>query len=593
MTRVFVCLSSFCFFVGLLFSPVFCNESLATDYYVDAQAADGGDGTADLPFNSLSQVNAIILNAGDNVYFKRGPSQIFSPDPASNVPSLLNIVEVHGEEGKPVVFGTYGTGALPVIDGTGTTKPVWTSDGGNIYSTERTVNGQIIAPNLVVYNGEAIPPLITLKLSSVPTELTANAVLIRKDSYGTFWVKSIDGKNVSGITSVDFVAGEKVSFRYINNDGEEKGWTGADLNVDAVISTGQEAKDALAAYGKSGQWYWDESTDPGKIFLYSTTVPDDNTVQIPWTSEGIRMVNSSYVVIQDLRVQNFNKQGIVLFVCNNVTVERNEISTCGRTGIQMWTDSNNIIQNNKIDSVSGGISLWAPDRFSTLNNQISGNSISNCRGACIGLSSELGLSSGTISGNIISNNTITNANTTGYDGAGIYTFYAGANTISDNTISDCGSIYLRSAGIMVDWGDGAMTITGNTIENNSLAGIAVSGAGHNITGNTLTNNGISTMGVPRSQINFFNGGLDYSTAASRCTVTGNTMYVDEGYHFVTAEAGSCYRHYFADNSYEGSTTRQFFWPCISDEWIDLETWLKNINKASILMFLNGWIHPKI
>jgi parallel beta-helix repeat protein len=63
-----------------------------------------------------------------------------------------------------------------------------------------------------------------------------------------------------------------------------------------------------------------------------------------------------------------------------------------------------------------------------------------------------------------------------------------------------------------------VTIENNIIESNSLAGIAVSGEGHQITGNTLRNNGVPSW--ENAQIIFF---ASFGENASNCTVTNNTM----------------------------------------------------------------------
>lgn len=65
--------------------------------FVDCAAPTGGDGTVDRPLNSLEQVNALELSAGDHVFFKRGSTCDGSLKPRGS-----------GEAGNPIVVDAYG-----------------------------------------------------------------------------------------------------------------------------------------------------------------------------------------------------------------------------------------------------------------------------------------------------------------------------------------------------------------------------------------------------------------------------------------------------------------------------------------------------
>lgn len=578
-------LAVICCMAALAGIGVSCNEVSATDYYLDSSASDGGDGSIETPWNAIDSVSLAALDkfvAGDRIRFKRG--SIFHG-------SLW--VRWSGTTENPIVFESYGNinDPLPIIDGSRDVG-VWTDEGNNIYSAA-TVDNRV--PNILSYHGAAKPPTTTLRLDSVPPQLTANAVLLRLDKSGSFWVRSVSGDTVSGITRADISVGQSFKFRYLEN-GKEKTWSGSPLNIQEIISTGIEAKAGLTEWG---DWYWDSSHN--RVYLYSEALPNDDTVRVSWSTDNtvwhhdtVRVDASGDVhdvIIQDLKVQHSNRYGVVLFNCSDITVQGLNIFGNAKGGILLWNADNNIIENNTMDSNAGGVSLYAPSGNQTNLNQVRNNTISNCRGACIGLSRDLVDPPADVSGNEISGNTITHANTMSYDGAGVYTFYAGSNTIQSNIIRNCGSKYLRSAGVMVDMSATPMTITGNTIENNSIGGIVVSGAGHQITKNRLRNNGVSTMDRP--QVGFFFAG----TVASNCTVTGNTMIADRGYHFITAEPGSTSGHIINENAYLAKSTELFFWPP-STQWMDFKTWKAETGydtdstfkkKSSILLFLNGWI----
>jgi len=585
-------LAVLCLMAALVSIGTSCPEVSATDYYLDrapdSTDPDSGDGTKENPWNYINAVSLAAANkfvAGDRIKFKRG--SIFHG-------SLW--IKWSGASEDPIVFESYEDGnpndPLPIIDGS--RDVVWTDTVNNIYSAGTVSDRE---PNILNYNGAAKPPITTLRLDSVPSELAANAVLLLSDPYGSFWVRSVNGNTVSGITRAVMHTRQSLSFRYLE-DGKEKNWSGNALTIDELISTGIDAKAGLTEWG---DWYWD--TTDNRVYLYSDVVPDNDTVRVSWYWDTVRVDIAPGtvhdVIIQDLHVQKANKQGVVLYYCSSITVQRLNIFGNAKTAVQLWNADDNIIQNNTIDSNSGGVSLYAPAGLQTKNNQVRNNTVTNCRGACIGLSRDQAANPGEVSGNVIYGNTITNANTMGYDGAGVYTFYAGSNTIESNIIRNCGSKYLRSAGVMVDMSAAPMTITGNTIENNSNGGIAVSGAGHQITNNTLRNNGVSTMDRP--QVGFFFAG----TTASNCTVTHNTMIADQGYHFIKAEPGSTSGHYINYNAYTWTSTKQFLWPwplpTSSPQWMDFETWQDQTRhdlnstskkKSTIFLFLNGWIHRR-
>ena len=81
--------------------------NFAATYYVDATlGSDANSGTsASSPWNSISKVNAARFNPGDNILFLRGCSWTGTLNFNSN-----------GSASSPIVYGSYGSGNLPIID---------------------------------------------------------------------------------------------------------------------------------------------------------------------------------------------------------------------------------------------------------------------------------------------------------------------------------------------------------------------------------------------------------------------------------------------------------------------------------------------
>lgn len=95
---------------GLLavIAPPESASAASTTYYVDAVAgSDSANGTsATTAWRSLAKVNATTFGPGDRIQFKRGQSWTGQLHPLGS-----------GAAGSPITIGSYGTGALPRIDG--------------------------------------------------------------------------------------------------------------------------------------------------------------------------------------------------------------------------------------------------------------------------------------------------------------------------------------------------------------------------------------------------------------------------------------------------------------------------------------------
>lgn len=77
----------------------------AADYYVDGNAAGGGDGSVGTPWNAIASISG--LTTGDNLYFKRG----------SVVTGQLTVSWSGSASNLQSVIGAYGSGDRPIIDG--------------------------------------------------------------------------------------------------------------------------------------------------------------------------------------------------------------------------------------------------------------------------------------------------------------------------------------------------------------------------------------------------------------------------------------------------------------------------------------------
>lgn len=85
------------------------RETTYVYYYVDATLGDDGNpGTRALPWQTITKVNAAALNPGDHVLFKRGETFAGRLYPLTS-----------GSASQFIVYGAYGSGNRPIIDGSG------------------------------------------------------------------------------------------------------------------------------------------------------------------------------------------------------------------------------------------------------------------------------------------------------------------------------------------------------------------------------------------------------------------------------------------------------------------------------------------
>jgi hypothetical protein len=101
-----------------------------TTYYVSSsQGNDNNNGTSQSsPWKTLSKVNSFNFQPGAKILFRKGDSWIGS--------ASLNVSK-NGNSSNPITFSSYGTGALPVIQRTGSATTVVISGNYNIVENLR------------------------------------------------------------------------------------------------------------------------------------------------------------------------------------------------------------------------------------------------------------------------------------------------------------------------------------------------------------------------------------------------------------------------------------------------------------------------
>ena len=101
---------------------LFSLTTKATSYYVSTTGSDTNNGLSEnTPFLTITKVNSLTLIAGDKVLFKRGDTFVGQL-----------IISHSGTNGSPIIYDSYGTGALPILSGSngsnGVADPLSTID---------------------------------------------------------------------------------------------------------------------------------------------------------------------------------------------------------------------------------------------------------------------------------------------------------------------------------------------------------------------------------------------------------------------------------------------------------------------------------
>ncbi len=88
------------------------DASHAADYFFSSAGSDvSGNGTLPSPWQSITKLNSLNLDPGDNVYLRAGDTfagsiTLDAADSANNTSVLFG--------GNPIIIGAYGSGGRPI-----------------------------------------------------------------------------------------------------------------------------------------------------------------------------------------------------------------------------------------------------------------------------------------------------------------------------------------------------------------------------------------------------------------------------------------------------------------------------------------------
>jgi parallel beta-helix repeat protein len=488
----------------LLYFIVFLTSTkvFAATYYVDPAGKDSNNGTSpSTPWQTLVKVNSVSFKAGDNILFLKG-----------GVFTGTITIKSNGVSGQPISWGSYGSGANPVISGF-ITASGWVNAGNGIWTYTNAALG-LTTPNIVTINGTVQP------LGRFP-KTTNNIYTAHKTT------TSITDAGLSN--SPSYVGGEVVirTVHWSLTRGTIKSQSGG---VIKYTSTSKYAptdgfyyfiQNNINCLTQFGDWCYNTSTNTISMYFGSAN-PSTYTIKISgqaalfninWgitnnSFSGLNLQGADFafegtkntnITITNCTITAIGHNAIDFGYSTNVVITGNTISNCNNDGIACWISSINcIVSSNNVTGI--GIIPGAGENDTGTNNEgaYSGIDVSGVSNTLqynvINHTGYNGLESDG-DGYLVNENFVDSACTVIDDGGGIYTDTTPTAIVNERTISNnivinvLGSLPAASQpnqgnGIYLDDGSSLTNVTGNVVANCGQNGYFFHNA-HNV---TMTNN---------------------------------------------------------------------------------------------------------
>lgn len=288
-----------------------------TSYYVNCSAATNGNGTSASPWNSLTTVDSQTFQPGDSLLFDRGTTCAGS-----------FVFDSSGTSTNRITIDAYGTGALPIIDGTGQNRAVKLLD-----------TSYVTMQNLEVENSKVWGILVTTDHDAPAVGITLDNLVVHHVTGGDYTAMSAKWTGL-----IVFAPGMVVEPDMTKGSGtyDRKSY------FDTVLVDNVQAYDTT-------MW--------GGIFVWGVQIDQDTR----WKADCVNTaVQSRNITIQNSTVHDTYGDGITEYCSQNGTLQNNVVYNSGMqpppesigtpVGLWWWNSENMLGQfNESYDNHSPGV----------------------------------------------------------------------------------------------------------------------------------------------------------------------------------------------------------------------------------------------
>ncbi len=291
-----------------------------TSYYVNCAAASDGNGSSTSPWNNLTTVNSKTFAPGDSLLFNRGTTCVGS-----------FVFSSSGTSANRITIGAYGTGALPVIDGTGQNRAVKLLDTSYVTMQDLEVKNSRVWGVLLTTDHDA--PAVGITLKNLVVHHVTGGSYVEMGAKWTGLVVFAPGM----IVEPDMTKGSGVYTR--------KSY------FDTVLVDNVQAYDTTLWAG---------------IFVWGVQVDQD----FQWSKDSKNQaIQSRNITIQNSAVHDTYGDGIAIYMSHEGTIQSSVVYRSGMepppedigspVGLWWWTAENMVGQlnesyDNHSPSVDGG-----------------------------------------------------------------------------------------------------------------------------------------------------------------------------------------------------------------------------------------------
>lgn len=328
--------------ISFLFSKTF-----AANYYVSTAGNDANNGTSiSTTWKTIAKVNA-VATSGDSVFFLKGDTWN-----EKIIPQADNIY-----------YGSYGTGAKPIITGF-QSQSGWTNISGNLWRT--IADSAVSNLNMVLVNGNV-----------------AHKARYPNTGYFTFTSYSGDSSITGSLTGTPNYTGFEIAVRTVP-------WIIDVVNVQSQAGGTLHLSPHLTyppAYGGNGYFFQNDSTlvdtlneysynsSTKALIVYSVGSP---TVKISTIDTLVRVGIKSNIYFDGIQFEGANKNLILADSSSYITVDNCNLFYSGGNGLSGRTSTNVSMTGDSIMNILGNATMLTSyytktvdcDNFNYQNNYV-------------------------------------------------------------------------------------------------------------------------------------------------------------------------------------------------------------------------------